>query len=183
VWRVLSDPASAASGLPFFCGWIGEPPSSSSMLAVLRFRSRLRGAVVAAEVHVVEVTPGRLSVHARFGLFAFAARFALRPEPGVAGATRIGMVMSVENEIAVVGGTLDRFEVRRLASDLAEATLVGLSAQAEDFARLTVLWPPRAEAGGLLERVRDLQHAEVVPAPADDLDADGQAFRREAGGH
>ena len=135
VWQVLSDPASAANWLPFFRGWIGEPPTSISTLGALRFASRLRGACVTAEVRVLEVTPGRGRLHARFGLFAFEARLALRPEPGLAGATRIGVVVSVANEIAVVGGTLDRFEVRRLASEIAESALGRLSAQAEEFAR------------------------------------------------
>jgi hypothetical protein len=135
VWRVLSDPASAANWLPFFCGWVGEPPTSISTLGALRFTSRLRGASVTAEVRVLEIAPGRVRLHARFGLFAFEARFVLRPEPGLAGATRIGLVVSVENEIAVVGGTLDRFEVRRLASELAESALGRLSAQAEESSR------------------------------------------------
>src|SRR5882672_2689524 len=38
-------------------------------------------------------------------------------------------------------------------------------------------------AGRLLEGVRELQHAEVVAVAADDLQADRQAFAREAGGH
>ena len=40
-----------------------------------------------------------------------------------------------------------------------------------------------ADVRRLLERVRELQHAEVVAIAADDLDADGQAFGREPRGH
>src|SRR3954464_2062297 len=38
-------------------------------------------------------------------------------------------------------------------------------------------------AGGALERVRELQHAEVVAIAADDLQPDRQSLRREARGH
>lgn len=185
MWRVLSDPAAAAAWLPSFGGWIYEPRASLSARGELRFRSRLCGVPVQADVRVLEVKPGCLRGLVRFGLLACEAKFSFSPEPGVAGVTRIGLVLSIENRIALVGGTLDRFEVRRLASGLAEQVLGGLSAQAEEFARLIggERRPLRTEAGGLLERVRELQHAEVVPAAADDLDADGQPFRREAGGH
>ncbi len=135
MWRVLSDPAAAASWLPYFGGWIGEPPTSLSARGELRFRSQLRGVPVKAEVRVLEVIPGCVRGHVRFGLFACEAKFSLSPEPGVAGVTRIGLVLSVENQLALVGGTLDRFEVRRLASGLAEQMLGGLSAQAEEFRR------------------------------------------------
>ena len=39
------------------------------------------------------------------------------------------------------------------------------------------------EAGRLLEGVGQLQHAQFVLVPPDDLQADRQAFRREAAGH
>src|SRR5580692_3402885 len=39
-----------------------------------------------------------------------------------------------------------------------------------------------AEAGGLFEGVGHLQDAEVLLVAADDLDADGEAFRGEAAG-
>ena len=135
MWRVLSDPGAAASWLPSFGGWICEPPASVSIPGELRFRSRLRGVPVTAEVRVLELSPGCVRAHVRFGLFACDAKFSLSPEPHVAGVTRIGLVLSVENQLALVGGTLDRFEVRRLASELAEQTLGRLSAQAEEFAR------------------------------------------------
>ncbi len=135
VWRVLSDPTAAAAWLPSFGGWIYEPRASLSARGELRFRSRLCGVPVQADVRVLEVKPGCVRGLVRFGLLACEVKFSLSPEPGVAGVTRIGLVLSVANRIALVGGTLDRFEVRRLASGLAEQVLGGLSAQAEEFAR------------------------------------------------
>jgi hypothetical protein len=135
VWRVLSNPAAAASWLPSFGGWIGELPGSLPTHGRLRFRSRLRGIPVTAELRVIELNPGCVRGHVRLGLFSCEAKFSLSPEPGVTGVTRIGLVLSVANQIALVGGTLDRFEVRRLASGLAEQTLGNLSAQAEEVAR------------------------------------------------
>ena len=42
---------------------------------------------------------------------------------------------------------------------------------------------PSAEVGGLFEGVGELEDAEVLLVAADDLQADGQAFGREACGH
>ena len=135
VWRVLSDPATAARWLPSFEGWISAPPLALTTLSSLRFRSRLHRVPVAAELRVLEVTPGRIRAQFRLGLFAFTARFSLVPEPGVEGATRIGLVVSITNQIAVVSGSLDRFAVRKLASELAEHTLAAITACAEDLAQ------------------------------------------------
>ena len=134
VWRVLSDPVSAEHWLPAFEGWSSAPPSGLATLAALRFRSRLRHVPVAAEMRVLEITPGRVRAHFRLGLLRFDARFSLGPEPGIAGGTRIGLMVSIANEIALVSGSLDRFAVRRLVSELAENTLGALSAHAEELA-------------------------------------------------
>src|SRR5439155_1784722 len=46
-----------------------------------------------------------------------------------------------------------------------------------------LLWSAFPVLRGLLESVRELQHAEVVPVTSDDLQPDRQSLGREAGGH
>src|SRR5439155_24997558 len=46
-----------------------------------------------------------------------------------------------------------------------------------------LLWSAFPVLRGLLESVRQLQHAEVVPVTSDDLQPDRQSPGREAGGH
>jgi hypothetical protein len=132
VWRALLRPSASARWLPNHEGWIDAPPEAFTAENRLRFRSRLRRLPVTGELRVTEVTPGRVRAHLRLGLFAFDARFSLGPAPGVAGATRIGLVLTIANQISVVSGTLDRFAVRKLASELAEQTLAALASYAEE---------------------------------------------------
>jgi hypothetical protein len=132
VWRVLTSPAVSARWRPTPDGWLAPPPERIAHGEPLRFRARLRCVPVAGELRVLEVLPGRARVQVRLGLFAFEARFSLGPEPGVDGAARVGLLLACANRVALVGGSLDRFEVRRLASEIAEQTLAALTLVAED---------------------------------------------------
>jgi hypothetical protein len=96
-----------------------------------RFQSRLKGVPVSAELRVLEVGHGRLRASLRIGLLSFEARFAIGPEAGSDGHTRVGLVITLANELPVVSGSLDRFAVRQLASELAEQMLAALTAEAE----------------------------------------------------
>lgn len=135
IWRVLMEPAASAHWLPGHQQWIDPPPLAFSPSMPLRFRSRLRGIHRRGELQLVECRPGRARVRIRLGLLAFDVRFTLGPEPGVPGAARIGFLLSLGNEVAIVGGSLDRFEARKLASTLAEQTLSALAAYAEERER------------------------------------------------
>jgi hypothetical protein len=133
VWRVLTCPAAAARWLPDHQSWIDAPPEAFSIGAALRFRSRMHRMPVVGELRVLELTPGRVRTHVRLGLFAFEARFTVAPEPGIDGATRIGLVLTLASRIAVVSGSLDRFGVRKLGSEIAEQTLSALATFAEEW--------------------------------------------------
>jgi len=125
------SPAAAAQWLPNHEGWIDAPPAVFVLMSPLRFRSRLNRLPVNGEARLIEARPGRARVRLRLGLFALEARFAIGREPGAAGATRVGLVASFENEVPVVSNSLDRFAVKKLASQLAEQVLAALAKQAE----------------------------------------------------
>jgi hypothetical protein len=132
---VLRVPTCAALWLPHHEGWVDGPPKSFDPERSLRFRSRLRHLPVSGELRVLELTPGRVRLRLRIGLLAFDARFSVGAEPCVPGAARIGLVLTLANEVALVGGSLDRFAVRKLASEIAETTLAAIAAVAEDEER------------------------------------------------
>jgi hypothetical protein len=131
VWRALTSSASAAHWLPSFEGWIDPPPEALAAGARLRFRARLRDLPTAGELRIREVTRGRVRLRLRLGLLAFDARFSVVPESGAENATHLGLAVSLESEIAVVGGSLDRFSVRELASRIAKGMLAALAVYAE----------------------------------------------------
>ncbi len=132
---MLRVPACAALWLPHHEGWVDAPPKAFELERGLRFRSRLRHLPVSGELRVLEVSPGRVRLRLRIGLLGFDARFSVGAEPGALGTARIGLVLTLANEVALVGGSLDRFAVRKIASEIAETTLAAIAAVAEDEAR------------------------------------------------
>jgi hypothetical protein len=74
-------------------------------------------------LHVLDVSPTRLRARLRLGLFACELRFSLVAEPRSGGATRIGLIVALDNEISLVGASVDRFGARKLASEVAEQLL------------------------------------------------------------
>lgn len=131
VWLALSDPALIAQWRPGFAGWIGALPETLAAPTTLRFRSRLRDVPVVAEQRVIELRRGvRMQSRVRYGLFGFEETFTLGEDEGAAGGVRIGLALSLANRVSVVSGSLDRFAVRRIASEIAEQTLGALCAVA-----------------------------------------------------
>jgi hypothetical protein len=124
---VLKSPAAASRWLPNHECWIEPPPASFALERALHFRSRLHRVPVQGELRVLELGAGRMRAHIRIGLFAFEARFSVGAEPEVEDSARLGLVLTLSNRIAVVSGSLDRFAVRKLASELAEQTLAALT--------------------------------------------------------
>jgi hypothetical protein len=124
VWSALADPAELAAsrpGLRAAEGGVGWPGPG----ATLRSRARLHGLPLEVrETSVEAVTGERLRVLLRVGLFRCDATFSLTALGGER--TRVGLQLQVANELPVVGGTLDRFDVRRLATELAATRLAAL---------------------------------------------------------
>jgi len=127
----VTSSAAAARWLPSHGGWLDPPPEVFTPECVGRFQSRLKGVPVSAELRVLEVSHGRLRARLRIGLLSFEARFAIGPEAGNDGHTRVGLAITLANELPVVSGSLDRFAVRQLASELAEQMLAALTKEAE----------------------------------------------------
>jgi hypothetical protein len=124
VWSALADPVELAAWRP---GLEAEPGSGSwpDAGATLLSRARVHGLPLDVRETAVDATPGeRLHVRLHVGLFRCDATFslaALGPDR-----TRVGLQLQVANEIPVVGGTLDRFSVRRVATELAASRLAAL---------------------------------------------------------
>jgi hypothetical protein len=124
VWSALADPVELATWRPGLraVDGTGRWPSGG---ATLLFRTRLHGIPLAVRETSLEAVPGeRLHVRLRVGLFHCDATFSLAALGGER--TRVGLQLQVVNELPVVGGTLDRFAVRRLATELAATQLMAL---------------------------------------------------------
>jgi uncharacterized protein YndB with AHSA1/START domain len=127
IWTALVDPeevvhwrpgavASADPAAPY--PRVGQP---------VKWKCRIRDLPIVLHETPLEVVRGeQLRSRLRLGLFRFEESFTLAPTPGEPGRTRVGLHVYVANEMPVVGGTLDRFAVRRLATELGGTHLQAL---------------------------------------------------------
>jgi hypothetical protein len=127
VWRALVDPGQAQRWRPGPLELLGADDDYPAPGRSVRWRFRLRRLpVVVSETVLVSELGERLELRLRIGLFRFDAVFTLAEAPGSRVATRVGLTIAARNQVPLVGGVLDRFAVRRLATELAAAHLEAL---------------------------------------------------------
>jgi uncharacterized protein YndB with AHSA1/START domain len=127
VWSALTDPEQIARWRPGIEASLAEAEQTPRGGRRLRFRCRLRGVPVTLEETALEVAPEeRLRSEVRFGLFRCEEIFALAPADPDGGHTRVSLRITAPSETPLLGTSLDRFAVRRFATDLAGTCLRAL---------------------------------------------------------
>lgn len=143
VWSALADPGELATWRPGLRA-VEDTPTWPLAGATLFSLARVHGLpLVVRETAVEAIAAERLHARLRVGLFHCDATFSLsvlagehtRELPGEH--TRVALKLEVANELPVVGGTLDRFSVRRIATELAAARLAALREACEAGAGAT----------------------------------------------
>jgi uncharacterized protein YndB with AHSA1/START domain len=127
VWRALTVPAEVAAWDDSILGpaeaFVDYPESCRPV----RWRCRLGGVQTVMHERPLDVEPpGRLRSAISIGSMRYEQTFTLAPEPGSAMRTRLGMRVVASNSIPVVGAVVDRFAVRRLATERVDSTLRSL---------------------------------------------------------
>ena len=80
----------------------------------------------------LEVIPGhRLRSEVSLGLFRFEATYTLSPEEAAPTRTRLSLRLAFSNSVPVVGGCVDRFDLRRVASQLVSENISALQCWCE----------------------------------------------------
>ena len=124
VWRALSSPEELIrwdEQLEALLDTAEDYPQTGQQT---RWRCRLGNVAVVLRKSLLEVVPReRLRSITQMGLFRFEETFTLDFEVGDPHRTRLQMKLVSENSIPVVGGLLDRFAVRRLATSLIDSKL------------------------------------------------------------
>jgi uncharacterized protein YndB with AHSA1/START domain len=127
VWRALTDPAEIARWRPGVEAALGAQDPLPAAGRQLRFRCRLQGVPVTFEETALEVAPDeRLRCEVRFGLFRCEETFTLAAADPDGGHTRVSLRISAPSETHLIGASLDRFAVRRFATELAGTCLRAL---------------------------------------------------------
>lgn len=120
VWAAVSDPDQECHWRPGVMDRLDD--EADGVRTRHRYRLRLHELpVVLEEARISSVPLERQRSELRLGLFRCEETFSL-VATGTA-CTRLGVKVATRNVIPVVGGSLDRFDVRRFAADLATASL------------------------------------------------------------
>lgn len=142
VWAALTNPDEVVRWRPGLL----EPVAAGRYPVVgvpVRWRCRVQDLPLLLEETPLETSRGELlRSRLRLGLFRFESTFTLSSVTGERDRTRLGLRILAANEIPVVGGTLDRFAVRRLALDLATNHLRALRDWCEASAHHAAPPPP-----------------------------------------
>ena len=135
VWRALTVPAEIMGWdehlLALIDPLIGYPQEGQSV----RWRYRLGSVDVVLRNSLLDVVPNeRLRSSASMGLFRFDETFTLSKEDDDLERTHLRLKLIAANSLPVVGGLLDRFNVRRLASEIVDRKLRSLQKWCENHA-------------------------------------------------
>ena len=124
VWRAITDPAELirwdASALALI-----EPGEDWPVLGqALVWRYQLGSVPLRLKDTPVEIVPEkRLRSSVSLGSFRFEQSWSLADDGG---RTRVGLSIAARSALPMMGGELDRFDVRRLAAEYVDGKLRGL---------------------------------------------------------
>jgi uncharacterized protein YndB with AHSA1/START domain len=156
VWSALTDPAQIARWRPGVETALPGAEASPAVGRRLRFRCRLQGVPVTLEESALEIAPGeRLRSEVRFGLFRCEETFSLAAADPDGGHTRVSLRISAPSETPLLGASLDRFAVRRFATELAGTCLRALRDWCELGHSTAPSLPASEETRAVLANLRD----------------------------
>jgi len=127
IWSALSNPEQALHWRPGVTGILSPAPCELAPGRILRFRCVLAAVPVVFEELALEVSrEEKLRSELRFGLFRCKETFTLAAADPDGGHTRVGLRITTPSETPLVGESLDRFAVRRFATEFASTSLAAL---------------------------------------------------------
>jgi len=132
VWRALVDPGEVVRWDERTLELRGEAPEYPSAGREVRWRYRVGSVPLELSDRPLEVVPlQRLRLARTFASLRFEETFSLGEE-GSAAHTRLSLRLAVSNSVPMLGGSLDRFDVRRFASELVDESLRALQKWCEN---------------------------------------------------
>jgi uncharacterized protein YndB with AHSA1/START domain len=127
VWRALTDPAEVIRWDESLLALL-EPADDYPLVGQhVQWRCHLGAVPVVLHDRPLEVVARqRLRSDVSMGLFRFDQTWSLADEVEGSERTRLGLRLAASNSIAVVGGEVDRFDVRRMAAEYVDTKLRSL---------------------------------------------------------
>ncbi len=132
VWQALISPDEVAKWSPGWMASVDVPEDYPRPGQHARWRYRMGKLPITLHDRPLEVIPdSRLHTKLVFGLFRFDATITLVSDGSDPARTVMGIKLVTPNVVPLVGGVLDRFAVRTLASQIVDRSLRGIRAHCE----------------------------------------------------
>jgi hypothetical protein len=127
VWSAVADPLQVMHWRPGATHLLLSAPRHPIPGRVFRLRCLLQDVPICLEERTLEAEPQeRLRSSLRFGLFHCEEIFTLAVADPNGAFTRVGLRIATASETPLVGDSLDRFAVRRFATELTANSLAAL---------------------------------------------------------
>jgi hypothetical protein len=124
VWRALTDPEAMILWDDQILSLVEPADGYPETCRQIRWRYRMGSVPVTLRHSAVDVVPGeRLHTESALGLFRFDETYTLGSQSDSTSCTLLNLSLRAENSLPVVGGILDRFAVRRVASEMVDRKL------------------------------------------------------------
>jgi uncharacterized protein YndB with AHSA1/START domain len=118
VWRALTDPAELVAWDHSMLGGIDPPDDYPNVGQHVLWRYRLGSVQLVLHDRPRSVeAPERLHSTLSLGSLRFERTYRLRQEPGENGLTHLSVKLTASNSVPIFGGIVDRFDVRKTATE------------------------------------------------------------------
>jgi len=135
VWRALTTPSEVVRWDEQVVELLDPLPDFPQLGQQVRWRCRVGSVPIVVHQTIQEVQPGeRLQSSISRGVFCFDEIYTLADEPEARERTRLSLRVVASNSTAVVGGTMDRFAIRRLSAELIDTRLRAVQKWCENHA-------------------------------------------------
>ena len=167
VWCALTVPEEVIRWDERLLSLAAPAPGHPRVGETVRWRCRLGSVAIDLLERPIEVVPcQRLLSDISLGLFRFEETCGLADEAGDESRTRLSVRLLASNSVPLVGGLLDRFEVRQLATTMVDSKLKALQRWCERGPRAgagSSPSPPDSPRASLQPRLRPAGEA---PSPS-----------------
>jgi len=135
IWRALTTPSELIRWDEQLVALL-DPVSDYPRLGQhVRWRYRIGSVPIVIHQTIQEVQPGeRLQSAISRGVFCFDETYTLADEVALPDRTRLSLRVVASNSTPVVGGSMDRFQIRRLSAELIDSRLRAVQKWCENHA-------------------------------------------------
>lgn len=135
IWRALTTPSELIRWDDQLVALLDPAPDFPQLGQKIRWRYRIGSVPIVVHQTIQEVQPGeRLQSTISRGVFCFDEMYTLADEVAAPDRTRLSLRVVASNSTPVVGGSMDRFEIRRLSAELIDARLRAVQKWCENHA-------------------------------------------------